>query len=79
MTDAELEAIEADFRHTPTSMLVAEVRRLRGLVKRVEYRGSSGPAWWYTVCSWCSACSSDGSKPPHDADCPAFTESGAVR
>lgn len=31
------------------------------------------------VCGACSACTSGGDKPPHDADCPAFTPDGSVK
>lgn len=89
MRESELAAIEARANaanisfaiaaRTDVPALVAEVRRLRGLIRRVEYRGSSGSAYWYRACSWCSATSSDGRDPPHDDDCPAFTPEGEVK
>lgn len=97
MNDDELKQIEADLSHWSTvggeatiQSLVAEVRRLRGLVKEVEWDRQGDPHW--TACPW--GCivktnwdaeeDSDGRVTGahgyvHDDDCPAFTPDGTVR
>jgi len=58
---------------TELPRLVAEVRRLRGLIKDAEHRGYVGHE--LSGCPWC-----DRAQPkPHRRDCPAFTETGGVR
>lgn len=57
--------------------LVAEVRRLRGLVKSAETMGI--PMGSETRnCPWCGYAHGDW-KRKHSPECPAFTESGDVR
>jgi hypothetical protein len=51
------------------SLLVAEVRRLRGLIKKSE----DG------TCRWCDQWRDGPEARLHAADCPAFTPDGAVR
>lgn len=81
MTDEELADVEASggewANGTTVLLLVAEVRRLRALVKRAE---SSGSGEWAkkTNCPWCNYAVGDW-KRRHSPECPAFTESGAVR
>ncbi len=77
MTDEELKAMHErgvyldDWR---VLGLVAEVRRLRGLIKDAELAGDD--VWnGETVGRVCPWCRTDG----HDADCPAFAPDGAVR
>lgn len=48
--------------------LVAEVRRLRGLIKQVEHPVEDGG-----ICPWCRRWGE------HRRSCPAFTEGGRVR
>lgn len=61
---------------TTTSDLVAEVRRLKALVKEAEF--GADDVWngesMGAVCVWCREL-----KPGHDADCVAFTPDGSVR
>lgn len=60
--------------------LVAEVRRLRGLIKSAEFCGLTE---WTTqareCCPWCAYNARMDTKRKHAPECPAFTESGAVR
>ena len=77
MTEAELVHMEVRARgHRPTLVgeargshddvpaLVAEVRRLRGLVQAAEW----GHGWQQAMCPWCGA-----ERPcAHEPDCPAF-------
>lgn len=51
--------------------LVAEVRRLRGLIKKAEWSSREQTGCY---CPWCDHYA-DGKH----TDCPAFTESGEVR
>lgn len=51
--------------------LVAEVRRLQGLVKQAEWKGGDGYAY-VVICPWCSARAVDEK---HKPTCPAFGES----
>ena len=77
MTEAELEAIERDTdRPGPVVELIAEVRRLRGLVKEVE----KSAGWHYCDCYGCPWCEAEAGFPSfaHEADCPAFTPEGEV-
>lgn len=75
MTEDELKSIEA--RPPPYSnaaahrALVAEVRRLMGLIKTTFNNLSRAD------CQWCDG---DGGRlRKHAADCPAFTPDGVVR
>jgi hypothetical protein len=85
LTDEELKRIEeqATWVRTKTDVLalVAEVRRLRGLVKEAETHGERGGD---AACPWC-----DAVRPrvvtaftyvePHTMGCPAFNADGSVR
>ncbi len=89
MTEQELAAIEAraELAHecwpehthhyklgTDTKALIAEVRRLRGLVARVEWINVEGD----NGCPWCAAWEFE--KPQrHMPSCPAFSAPGVVR
>jgi hypothetical protein len=78
MTEQELQAIEARDRAkralggSPTSdvvALLAEVRRLQGLIKQAEWDGGDGHRYEVeSCCPWCCAHQSRG----HESDCPAF-------
>jgi hypothetical protein len=81
VTDEELKAIDEkagvyerdgmQFVHMPdVRALVAEVRRLRGLIKRVEEVDND---FGTMFCPWC------GYGKPHAGNCPAFTPDGGVR
>ena len=85
MTDAELTALESeaawvarysDDNGSATVLcasvpaLVAEVRRLRALVKQAEW--ASGGAYEWETCPWCNADRPRGGKGGHYDDCPAF-------
>jgi len=92
MTEDELKAIEAQCRLSNRYVavgdvlsLVAEVRRLRGLISDVHDQGSNThnePA-----CPWCGGEQRSwptwdcvGRRPiEHKHDCPAFTPDGSVR
>lgn len=64
--------IEARTDMTPACRrLIAEVRRLRGLVKRMEWIADDMGVF----CRYCDNAQFAG----HRADCMAFTESGKVR
>lgn len=85
MTDDELKAIEAEALGDCSNCfaLVAEVRRLRELVKAAEWFCGIGAYDSEHGCPWCE---SDGfyehsklGKGRHEATCPAFTEGGDVR
>lgn len=85
MTDDELKAIEAEALGDCSNCmgLVAEVRRLRGLIKAAEWFAGVGGYDSESGCPWCE---SDGFYPSsklghgrHAADCPAFTPDGRVR
>jgi hypothetical protein len=91
MTDEELAAIEARWCERPSSVrddcaaLVAEVRRLRGLVTDAHDAGGDRDGW--PACPWCGgeerrrpAWDCVGRRPiEHRHDCPAFMPDGAVR
>jgi hypothetical protein len=53
--------------------LVAEIRRLRGLIKEAELAADTANI--ACACPWCGSMVQE----PHAADCPAFTEDGRVR
>lgn len=59
----------------PTALL-AEVRRLRGLIKNAEHANVE-----YAICPWCGQAewAPPGAEVPHDDTCPAFTRWGEVR
>lgn len=62
---------------TAVPELLAEVERLRGLVKRVEWEGDDG---LNASCPWCRAQRFEWREQnPHDADCDAFTPEGEVK
>jgi hypothetical protein len=61
----------ADDADEDRDALLAEVRRLRGLIKRVEEVDND---FGTMFCPWCVGCAKD-----HAADCPAFTPDGDVR
>lgn len=71
MTEDELKMIEAYDGGDTVRDLVAEVRRLRGLIERVKTVDND---FGTLFCPWCGH-----GDPQHRADCPAFTESGDVR
>ena len=89
MTDEELKRFEEraygrlDLNSEPTMhwagvtadrlALLAEVRRLRGVIALGEHRGQH--------CDWCDAFRkpSAGDKDPHATDCPAFNPDGSVK
>lgn len=87
MTDEDLAAIEARALNVGRPLyrdglmvmtedvpkLAAEVRRLRGLVKRAEH--ASYDSAHGGLCPWCPTKGDD----EHDADCPAFTPTGEVK
>jgi hypothetical protein len=95
MTEAELKAIEAraadaqlmpgawsGYANTDRKALLAEVRRLRGLVKAAEMVACRcGMIPEAPGCPWCAADSQWGESRfiAHDPDCPAFTPDGSVR
>lgn len=57
--------------------LVAEVRRLRGLIKSAEWESEwSQSIGGGSCCPWCD---SGKGYHPHDVDCPAFTPDGRVK
>ena len=75
VTDEELKAIEveADGDCYNCFVLIAEIRRLRRLVK-----GANCDGW----CVWCSNTMADGyHRDPdvHDADCEAFAPDGSLK
>jgi len=86
MKDEELKRIEDEgcgcAMYLPECVareLVAEVRRLRGLVKIAEWLGPDMGRKTYS-CPWCEACfAPDEDRAYHDADCPAFAATGDVR
>lgn len=57
--------------------LVAEVRRLRGLIKAAECQGAEQYAI-HANCPWCGYAPGNH-KRSHAPECPAFTENGDVR
>lgn len=81
MTHTELEEIrksasecqDAEWASCLVSELIAEVERLRGLIKNAEY---TDVGYWasFDACNWCSH-----ESPGHDIDCPAFTPEGEVK
>lgn len=79
MTDDELrdEALAAAVDEDASrARLVAEVRRLKGLVKVAEWSDYfEVPGGDEGVCPWCQRMKHAG----HAAGCPAFTPDGAVR
>lgn len=83
MTDEELRAIEAaDAKYGSPDVpgipaLVAEVRRLRGLVRDAETEGCE-PTASKGYCPWCGYMCGDW-KRRHAPECEAFTEGGDVR
>ena len=74
LTDANLDAYEADavaeedlLRREDVLSLVAEVRRLRGIVAGVAYRGAIAPP--EKTCG-CAFCGRPLISEPHAPDCP---------
>lgn len=55
------------------SELIAEIERLRGLIKNAEYTDTGYSAGVYT-CNWCFE-----EHPKHAENCPAFTPDGEVK
>jgi hypothetical protein len=89
MTPTELDAIEARAKDAARFTmeagdaadclaLIAEVRRLRGLVKAAE---AAAPHLGerHANCPWCGYWSMGDVKRKHAPECPAFTESGDVK
>lgn len=84
MTADELEAVRKRVWHdskryqttdrAERALLLAEVDRLRALVKEAEFKAEGGH-WDEAVCPWCDA----NSFRKHTPQCPAFTENGDVR
>jgi len=54
--------------------LVAEVRRLRGLIAATGDRNGRLRNFGHDLCPWCH-----GSPPSEHVECPAFTDNGEVR
>lgn len=54
---------------------LAEIRRLRDLVDRVEWVGEPG----YGDATWCPWCDSPRAEKTHGVDCDAFTIDGKLR
>lgn len=83
MTEDELRGIEAwalgREGGQPVINLVAEVRRLKGLVMDAEWNGAA--QWGYVACPWCESDRMPfaNDRRVHRPDCPAFTPDGAVR
>ena len=77
MTESELKTYEAEADGVCSSCmtLIAEIRRLRGLIKDTFNDRSAAD------CQWCDGNPSQGpvAKRRHHVSCPAFTESGDVR
>lgn len=87
MNEEQLKTIEAKGGATEQEAreLVAEVRRLRGLIKQAEsaatkqvFEGGE-PLFPAENCPWCGYASVLDVKRKHAPECPAFTEAGAVR
>jgi hypothetical protein len=94
VTDEELKAIDEkagvyerdgmQFVHMPdVRALVAEVRRLRGLIKKAEWYSGAGGFESEHGCPWCDSDgyyeSSHVGHGKHQEDCPAFTRNGDVK
>lgn len=75
----ELFALATAAQPGPLREALAEIRRLRGLVKSVERAGDTFPSGGCPACPWCGATVDDRRAEPHREDCPAFTPEGAVR
>jgi hypothetical protein len=84
MTDDELTKLAADAATEPPNgdpwardvvRLVAEVMRLRGLIKQAEWFSGIGYHDNESGCPWCEA---DGYG-KHNPNCPAFDIDGTVR
>lgn len=81
-TEAETTAEIANHRFIAAARgavpeLVAEVERLRGLIKHAEREGDDG---LNAACPWCHALFFEWRQEnPHTADCPAFTPEGKVK
>lgn len=58
--------------------LLAEVRRLQGLIKQAEWDGHPGWDENFRSCPWCGASGPFCVETPHDPTCPAFPPSGAT-
>lgn len=80
MTEDELKAIENSRKFDDVvHELLAEVRRLRGLVAAAQFRGQWERCSTCHNCPWCGYDSTCNTKRKHAPECPAFTESGDVR
>lgn len=87
MTEAELKRIEDEYVdpsmpewrqiEADRDALVAEVRRLRGLVKSAETNGKNERSEDFN-CPWCRY-EIGAWKKVHAPECPAFHEDGTVR
>lgn len=77
MSEDELKAMEdaapVDRRVSP---LVAEVRRLRGLVERAQFKGQFQHCTTCHNCPWCGYDATLDTKRKHAPECPAFAENG---
>jgi hypothetical protein len=74
--EGELECVPVNgYWHDAAADLIAEVRRLRGLIEIVEV--TSGEA--SGVCSFCGEFRGAEGPKPHADDCPAFLPNGTVR
>ncbi len=71
MTDEELRAIDDMHPNDYVHQLVAEVRRLRGLVEVAQFG-------YDEFCPWCGGGESQTTY-SHAYGCPAFTPEGAVK
>jgi hypothetical protein len=85
MTGDELSALVRDVGPYDTPFAgrvrraVAEIHRLRELVKDAEARGQWGHCSTCHNCPWCGYDATLDTKRKHAPECPAFTESGDVR
>ena len=87
MTNEELKALCANpcewTLHDVSSevpALLAEIERLRGLIKAAEWSGyHETPRGDEGVCPWCDVEFYTRPEGEHAIACPAFTESGDVR
>lgn len=86
MSEDELKRIEDEGCGCPikgpdccVEALIAEVRRLRGLVERAETKGQFEHCSTCHNCPWCGYDATLDTKRRHAPECPAFTENGEVR
>ena len=79
MSEDELMAMEEiAWPDGSVAKLCAEVRRLRGLISRVDDRNEGLHAYGVTMCPWCTWMGKFDMR-EHSPDCPAFTVDGEVK